>query len=236
MTWMESKGCTHKRIEDNSFINRLPIWLLPLGIVVIVSATISGVWFSIGPGKSDTASLDTRASAFVSVRYSTLEELSTDADVVVIGTVNGIAEKGVDRGAEGDGLGIPYTIYEVEVEEVLKGEVEDTIYVHRYRPGFFVSEMVTKLTKGETVALYLRQDTNRLAPTITYDTFYAPLTFDNSVFDVSTSGAVGPVRRVDDEAVVTPRGVSPSMFSSESTFKVSDLREAIEPESGDVEP
>ena len=211
-----------------SSINRMPTWLLPLGIAVIVSAATAGVWFSVGPGKSDTVSYSTRASALILERYSTLEELTTDADVVVIGTVNGIAAEGVDRGAEGDGPGIPYIIYEVTVEEALKGETDATIYVRRYRPGFFVNEMVTELTEDETVVLYLRQKTNTLSPTITYNTFYTPLTFDNGVFDVSISGAVGPTGRVTDEAVARPRGVSPSMFSADSSFKMSEMRKAIE--------
>ena len=119
--------------------------------------------------------------------------------------------------ASGDGIAVPYTLYELEVLETLKGETNDLIYVIGWDPDFFVntslnSTPVTDLREGETVVLYLEEGTPEASPTITItDRFYVTLGIDNGVFDVVSAGASGPVGRVNDDAVVNPRGTSGSI-------------------------
>ena len=172
--------------------------------------------------------------------YSTLEDLTEDSDAVILGTVREIAQTGISRGKEGDGTAIPYSLYEVEVVEAFKGEVSETIYVSRTDPSFledtvsFHGVPLTKLQRDETVVLYLHRMSADIEPTITLtDTIYVPLSFDNGVFDVTATGPVGAVGMVNDDTEVRPRGISHSMFAEGSVFKAADIRQAIEPDSGE---
>ncbi len=218
-------------------------WFVPLGSAVLALLLVSVAWFSVVTLRSDAQPRKMIRSVEVSMEvYSSLEELSSDADAVVVSRVKRAASTGVDRGASGDGIAVPYTLYELEVLETLKGETNDLIYVIGWDPDFFVntslnSTPVTDLREGETVVLYLEEGTPEASPTITItDRFYVTLGIDNGVFDVVSAGASGPVGRVNDDAVVNPRGTSADMFGEETTFNMSDVRHAIEPDSDEVGP
>ena len=74
-------------------------------------------------------------------------------------------------------------------------------------------------------------------PTITVtDIFYMTLAFDNAVLDISSSGNVGAVGRVNDDVVVVPRGTGPSMFPHGTTFTMSEIREAITVDTDEIGP
>lgn len=216
-------------------------WILPLGSATVTAMLLSAIWFgwTMLTDGSSTGTVVRVNSPLVMKSYSSVSGLSDDADVVVIGTVKGVAERGIDQGSEdgkgapGNGIPIPYTVYSVEVMEALKGEVEEEIYVFRTDPEFFPDEALTRLRDDETVILYLSEETTKVAPTITVtDIFYVPLAFDNAVFDLLSPGDAGPVGRVNDDAIVVPRGTGPEMFSSGTTFTISDFRQAIETDGG----
>ena len=186
---------------------------------------------------------DIKVVSFSMDVYSSLEGLTGAADVVVLGTVMSVAGSGLSRGKEGDGSPIPYTLYELEVHETFKGDASGTIYVPRTDPSYledsvsFHDAPLTKLVPGETVILYLDSMSADIEPTITIaDTIYVPLGFDNGVFDITASGPSGPVGTVDDDTKVHPRGVSPSMFAKGTVFTAADIRQAIEPDSGEEGP
>ncbi len=166
--------------------------------------------------------------------YSTLEDLTEDADAVVLGTVEEITQIGISRGMEGDGSSIPYTLYEVGVLETIKGDVGQTIYVSRTDPAFLADTVsfgkapLTRLNVGETVVLYLHEISADIEPTITLTgTIYVPLSFDNGVFDVAGEGPAGAVGRVNDTAEILPRGIHYDMFTDGDTFTAADVRQAV---------
>ncbi len=181
--------------------------------------------------------------------YPTLEVLSESADAVILGEVKGAVHTGISFGTDGtDGTGgirVPYTLYEVEVHETFKGDASGAIYVARTDPSFLgeapgvADYPLTTLGVGEAVILYLYRVSPVLEPTMPSgltDTIYYPLGFDNGVFDVSANGPVGAVGRVNDSTEVIPRGIDSAMFAEGSVFTAADIRQAIEPESGEEGP
>ena len=223
-------------------------WMLPLGSMVVASIIAVGAWFVVGAMKSETAVQETHqtATSLILNLYPTLGDLSESADTVILGEVKGTVHTGVSFGTDGTGgIGVPYTLYQVEVHETFKGDASGTIYVMRTDPGFLgeapgMGEYpLTTLTVGADVVLYLYGPNIDLEPTIPsglVDAFYTPLGFDNGVFDVSVDGAVGAVGRVNDATEVTPRGIHPSMFAEGMVFTAADVRLAIEPEPGEDGP
>ncbi len=178
--------------------------------------------------------------------YPTLEALSGSADAVILGEVKGAVHSAITFGSDGTGgIGVPYTVYEVEIHETLKGDASGTIYVDRTDPSFLgdapgVAEYpLTTLGVGETVILYLGRVSPVDDPTMPSgltDTIYFPLNFDNGVFDVLVNGPVGAVGRVNDSTAVIPRGIHNAMFAEGSVFTAADIREAIEPDSDEIGP
>ena len=215
-------------------------WLLPLGSMIAASAIGVASWFAVAALRSGTNDQEMTVRSLSMNRYSTLEDLSESADVVVLGTVRSIAATGIGRGSEGEGNPMPYTIYELEVQETFKGGVSGTIYVGRTDPSYFEDSLVfddaplTKLNTGEKVVLYLRKLNADVEPTIPIeglDYVYVPLSLDNGVFDVS--GAVGVV---GETAEVRPRGIGSSMFAEGSVFTTADIRGILEPDSDEEGP
>ena len=215
-----------------AFMSKHSRWTLPGASVLVASLVVMGVWFQFYNSEPQNVHV-VREASFIDI-FSELEPLTAKADVVVIGTVTKIAESGLDRGRDGDGHPIPYTIYEFEVQERVKGAPDSTIYVYRTDPSYLPNEPLTKLNVGETLALYLRSRSASLAPTVTVaDTLYVPIALDNGVFDVLTSdGAVGIV---NEETVVRPRGIRGDMFAEGTEFTAAQIRQAIVPE-GDTGP
>ena len=74
--------------------------------------------------------------------YSSIGKLSDDADFIVVGTVTRVAETGKDYRRDGGFISpILYTLYQVEVLDTVKGDVDDAIYVLRNDPENFVSSI-----------------------------------------------------------------------------------------------
>ena len=140
---------------------------------------------------------------------SSIETLSENADVIVIGTIRDVAHAG--RGG---------ATYRFDVEETLKGEVADSIHVVRTAPpeSTDIPPPYTKLNVGERVALYMDR---------TSATRYRPIVFDNGVFDVEV---------VDGDTILRPRGIHPDMFTAGTTFTMAEIRKAIEPASDKAGP
>ena len=223
--------------------NKRNKWLLPFGSMLVAAAIAAGAWFAVG---SMTSGADPSARTVVSLSmnaYSTLDGLTGAADTVVAGTVKNLTASVVSGGKEGDGGRYPYDIYEFEVQETLKGDASGTIYIVRTAPSFltnaagFSEYPLTVLSAGETVILYLRDIATDLLPEVSViGTLHVPISLDNGVFDVTTTGPVGAVGNIDDNAEIRPRGIGHSMFARNSVFTASDIREAIAPASGEEGP
>ena len=140
---------------------------------------------------------------------SSIETLSNNVDVIVIGTVSDVVHSD-SRGAT----------YRFDVEEALKGEVADSIHVVRTAPPWSsdIPPPYTKLNVDERLALYMDR---------TSTTRYRPLVFDNGVFDVEV---------VDGDIILRPRGIHPDMFAEGTTFTMAEIRAAIEPDSDETGP
>lgn len=221
-------------------------WLLPLGSAFVAAVIAAGAWFGVDALRTDTPEVDDIYVVSLSMDvYPTIEDLSDASDVVVLGTVKSIAGSGVSRGQDGTGGAYPYNLYELDVTEVFKGQVSETLYVYRTDPSLFgeapglTEYPLTTLSVGETVVLYLERVSTDYEPTIPStlgDTIYVPLSFDNGVFDVTASGPIGAVGTVDDNTEVRPRGVRPWMFAEGTVFTAADIREAFEPDSDEEGP
>lgn len=141
-----------------------PEWLLPLLSALVASAVVAAVWIGALTLGVDPQPTKVIRSVFLPA-YSSLDELSTHADAVVVGTVENIAAKWTDRGARGDGIPRPYILYQLDVQEALKGETDDSIYILRIEPVYFAGDghsalsgvPLTELRVGQTVALYLEE-------------------------------------------------------------------------------
>ena len=224
-------------------MKRLNNWLVPLGTAAAVSAISVTVWLSWTMLMDDSP----RSQIVATVRigsplmmkyYSSIGELSDDADAVVVGSVSGVAQTGMDRGRDSSLITpIPYTLYAVEVLEVLKGEADETIYVYISDPESSPRAPLSRLREGETVIIYLNERSAELVPTITVtDVLYVTVAWDNAVFDILSPGDVGAVGRVNDDVVAIPRGTGASMFAEGTTFTFSELRDAIETGSEEIGP
>ena len=218
-------------------------WLLPLLSALVASAIVAALWIGAVTLGADDQPAKVIRSVFIPA-YSSLDELSTHADAVVVGTVENVAAKWTDRGAGGDGVPRPYILYQLDVQEALKGETADSIYILRIEPVYFAGDghsalsgvPLTELRVGQTVALYLEEVIAETPPVITItDRFYVPLSLDNGVFDVS-HGSSGAVARVNDDTVVRPRGIRKDMFAEGSEFRLSEVKQAIEPVPDDAVP
>ena len=125
--------------------------------------------------------------------YSSVEDLSAVADAVVVGTVQGVMAREVDYGiANTDELnagGIPTVFYSVAVTETLRGDTRSIIIVGAPDPDDTSIEGATALLSGQQVLLFLRMRTRENAPGIkSYETFFAPVSLINGVFDVLDGG------------------------------------------------
>ncbi len=186
-------------------------------LIVALLATVTVTWML----SRDDANTDTSGS-FDFMVYTDLEDLSAASDAVVIGTVGPVVGREVDFGtAEPDervGDGIAVIFNEVEVLEVLRGRVADTIIVGGPDSDAIMSTDTTPLRIGERVVLFLAEQTTADAPGITaFGFFYTPVSLDNGVFDV-----------VSDERI-DPR--MPEAFRTESvpspSFTLQEIRSSV---------
>ena len=151
--------------------------------------------------------------------YSSIEELSAASDLVILGTVEGVAAREVDYGTadpdEREGRGIPTVFYEVAVTETLRGKAEATVIVSAPDVDqVSMGEEATAVRSGQQVLLFLREQTTEDAPGITaYDHFYVTVSLDNGVFDRSGGD------------LVVPR--MPELFN-DATFDLAGVRRAVQ--------
>ena len=204
-------------------------WTVPLASAFVAALVVSAAWFQFRPEapEPEEVAFTVRHTDFVDIA-SDLDALTDLADTIVMGTVGEVTWSGIDRG---DGterrLEFPATLYKVNVQEALKGQVDDSIYVYRTDPEFFPDQPLTKLKLEELVVLYLNR-MEALPPADAYtEVVYVPIALDNGVFDVLADGAVGVV---SEDTVVRPRGIAPDMFAEGTEFTAAQIRQAIDPE------
>ena len=203
-------------------------WLFPILSAVVASVAVVAIWLNIEP---EEILIQHAHFSFIA---SSIEELTAEADAIVIGTVSEVTANGTDKGEDSTGLGFAFTLYKFDVSETLKGEVGDSIYIYRPNPGEFPDMPLTTLAVDDALVLYLREGESTYPPVSNYtDKAYGTVTLDNGVFDVEATGAVG---RVDDDVVIRPRGIHGAMFAEGTTFTAAEIRSAIEPASDEVGP
>lgn len=192
-----------------------PVLLFPIAIILLVSGLALGFWFTYGyiPFVPYYTSISERP-------YESLQDLAAAADVVVLGTVNGVAGKQVDYGTQdaekiAEGGGSPTVFYDVTVTENLRASTANSIVVAGTDFGLtnIASGHESPLRKGNELILFLKEYTSSDKPGISlYDLFYVPVGLDNGVFDL---------RDVDR---VVPR--LPEVFDDEE-FTLAEVREQV---------
>ena len=176
-------------------------WLFPILSAVVASVAVVAVWINI-ESKEHRGETVIRHIDYVDIT-SSIETLSNNVDVIVIGTVSDVVRSN-SGGA----------VYRFDIEEILKGEVADSIHVVRTAPPWStdIPPPYSELNVGERLALYMDR---------TSTTRYRPLVFDNGVFDVEV---------VDGDTILRPRGIHPDMFAEGTTFTMAEVRDAIGPD------
>ena len=134
--------------------------------------------------------------------YSSVEELTAASDIVVVGTVQGVVSREIDYGTanayEQSGNGVPIVFSGVAVTETLRGDARSIIIVGAPDADDSSIEGATALLSGQQLLLFLRQRTREVAPGIkSYETFFAPVSLCNGVFDVVDEGLVAQPRMPD---------------------------------------
>lgn len=121
--------------------------------------------------------------------YESIEALTANAEVVVLGSVGEVRGTEVDDGGNEDVEGIEVRFSSVVVDEVLSGrattvQAGDTLAVE-------VSDVPGELSEGDEMVLFLEELTHAEAPGIdTEDVFYVIIGMNgNGAFDVQ-DGAV----------------------------------------------
>lgn len=181
----------------------------PYKVGMLVAATAALITAAVATtllqGEHDTGVVHMAASGVV---YQSLEELATIADLIVVGTVTGVAARADDyRATDPDLLAAyerggvpPYPIvfYEIAVGETLKGQAGESVYVGRIDPERAIVLDVTPLRPRQKVLLFLRG--REMPPGLHFtgaglpvgQPSYMLLGMDNGVFDVSNTGSVTP--------------------------------------------
>lgn len=133
--------------------------------------------------------------------YGSIADLTETADVVVIGSVVGVAGRQIDWGTEDTNLmakredGSPVVFHALLVSEVLRGEAEDTIFIAGtdFRVMRVAGGREIPLRRRDTVLLFLHRKTSADTPGITlYNEYFVPVGMDNGVFDLQGSDQVVP--------------------------------------------
>ena len=190
-------------------------WSFAVISAVVALVAVVAIWINIGPEEPSGETVIIHID-YVDIT-SSIETLSNNVDVIVIGTVSDVVRSN-SGGA----------VYRFDIEETLKGEVADSIHVVRTAPPWStdIPPPYSELNVGERLALYMDRTSTSYAPHLT-DTTYEPLIFDNGVFDVEV---------VNGDTILRPRGIHPDMFTAGTTFTMAEIRKAIEPASDEVGP
>ena len=170
------------------------IWL-PVVVVVLLAAWLGD--------RCDVGPLPVYGSRSGPV-YESVDELTENADVIVVGTVTGwyrgkrCATVDFIESIEYKIVGInadPIAFNTVRVSETLKGEAGTTITLGGYDAQRFVADNLTRLRPGDEVLLFLSgpvptdKPRYRLSPgTPVPDMYYNSLGNDNGVFDIYAGG------------------------------------------------
>ena len=166
--------------------------------------------------------------------YSSIGDLSDDADLVIVGTVDGVASRDLDYGTDDAEekqyhTGIPVVYYEVSFDETLKGSADaSSIIVIRTDGDRVYNDDSTPLIPGRKVVLFLKKRT--YTPGITTyknSVIYELVSMDNGVFDVADNAPEGFGGKIPGNTVVTPRGQKAVMFGEGATFTMAEVRQAI---------
>lgn len=159
------------------------------------------------------------ASGYVEVLvqgYGSIEAMTSDSDAVVMGTVKGITNHLVDYGKDNNLTeGIPGVIYEVKVNDTLKGDVDTTIFVLRIDTEKVYCDEVSPLEDNDQVILFLKERVSEEWSYIDWpsDKFYAISGMDVGVFDILPDGSVKPRA---PEAFATAGEAEEPVFTLES--------------------
>ncbi len=172
--------------------HRAVTWPVLAGALAML--LVSAIWFAVvRPDRGVVV-----GHALFENSYSSIEDLASDADLVVIGTVQEVAGRQIDHGttdpdliAQGDG--VPVVFYRVDVTERLQGTSNETIVVVgtdlSKRP--LAAHEESPLRRGQQVLLFLETRTTTTAPGITlFDLFYVPLNMETGVFDLKLGAYV----------------------------------------------
>ena len=203
------------------------------GVIFVFLALGSGVW----GGRTETVT--TTELTYLEVDgYSTLEDLSAASDVIVLGVVREWVASGIQARAVSHEFydNVPWVVHELEVHEVLRGDVSGKIRITRTDPVYFDGWLrthhppLTQLQPGDVVILYLTPVPHPgIQPAGDKKTdelyvAYEPVSYDKGVFNV-----LDDVSAVSDASEVVPRGIHPGMFTAGTGFTLGEVRRAIEP-------
>ena len=179
-----------------------------LGIVVLTVLLVVCGWFIaatyLSPKPAEEVDSDTPLQT-----YRWAGALATASDVVVLGKVNSLAfTRPSVVGVSDSGSPEPSRFYEVEIKDVLKGDIyaNDIILVGRATPGQFKGVPITAMDSDKHYVLFLGERTpNDIPLTSIGRVFYVPVNFDLGVFDVTPLGSPGP--SYADETVISSRTI-----------------------------
>ena len=223
-----------------SFDRRCLKWCLIVGAAMAVLLGVTFVffafWTGLWGGRIETVT--TTELTYLEVDgYSTLEDLSAAADVIVLGVVREWVASGIQARALSHEFhdNVPWVVHEFEVHEVLRGDVSGTIRITRTDPVYFDGwsrtnhPPLTQLQPGDVVILYLTpvphpgiQPADGKKTDESY-VAYEPVSYDNGVFNV-----LDDVSAVSDASEVVPRGIHPGMFTAGTGFTLGEVRRAAE--------
>jgi hypothetical protein len=211
-----------------------------------LTAALTGVALIAAVGAASCSSDNRQVIHASGPEYSSIEGLSTAADVIVIATATDSARHVIV--GEGDG-GIP-TMYRVfTVDEVLfdpEGVVGDTIDVTLFDTDEVIFDGESEIATGQELLMFLdRVTADEVAAIRPLTQVFSPLSSDNGIFDVSDSGTItarsSAIRklRAADETVadspvqVTPEGEEiPEKQSRSFTSSLSEVRSVISTTTG----
>ena len=121
---------------------------------------IAAWWFLV---RDDAAEAPILYSLVDFETYSSIGDLSGVADLVIVGTVDGVAGRDLDYGTDDAEekqyhTGIPVVYYEVSVDETLKGSADaSSIIVVRTDGDRVYNDDSTPLNPGHSVVLFLKK-------------------------------------------------------------------------------
>lgn len=194
---------------------------------VLVCMVVLAGWFIVqGQAKPPIASGNVELLA---PSYDSIEELTSASDTVVVGTVKGVFSHLTSYGKpeEKHTTGIPYVLYEVNVDEVLKGEVGNTIFICELDPEQLSSESISALEANEQVTLFLQERMSKEWSYIDWpsDKFYVTSSLDNSIFDIMPDGSV---KSRAPESFTTTGCSSCGTTGEEPVFTLEEIRAKVQ--------